>query len=336
MAGINNPSHNTGANPSRAHPFAGFLWLSLLALAVWATLRTTHLPAIRTGTLAAAALLTLAIPPLRRAAATAFIALAIGLGISWAHHHPGEVAALSASFAHTLEQLANTAMDQLQASGYLLADRVRAHGSNERPAAPDSTAPYQIYLDKVDPRDPEINRLASRIAAPCQDADHVCETALLLEFVTTRIDYRNDPRGRGDYVKTPAQTLDARAGDCEDKTILLVSLLESLGNHTYMVFTDSHTYPMVCYNTPLDTLLAEKQRALGPRAFRQYLRRIAPGHDLNALRNVSKHIVFMPIDGRFCYPLEPTARGSWIGHDHGEPPGTIVDPVEGDMVAVRG
>ena len=96
---------------------------------------------------------------------------------------------------------------------------------------------YGRYLSKVDPRNKEINLLASTITKPCKDNDHLCEASLILRFVTNEISYREDPHDGDDYIKDPLDTLKSKSGDCEDQTILLISLLESVGKKSYMIFT---------------------------------------------------------------------------------------------------
>lgn len=117
-------------------------------------------------------------------------------------------------------------------------------------------ARYGRYLRAVDHRNPEINRIASRLTHGCGTGDHLCESGRLVRFVTNEVEYRTDPRGGGDYVKPPLETFESRAGDCEDKTILLVSLLESVGIRTLMAFPSRHSFALVCFEQPLPELLA--------------------------------------------------------------------------------
>lgn len=63
--------------------------------------------------------------------------------------------------------------------------------------------------------------------------------------MSTQIKYISDPRGGPDYIKPPGQTLEAGAGDCEDKAILLVSMLESVGVEAYLGFQPGHSFALV-------------------------------------------------------------------------------------------
>ena len=197
-------------------------------------------------------------------------------------------------------------------------------------------AQFAKYVAKVDSHSSEINILAAHLASTCDSGDHLCETATLLRFVADEVAYRTDPRGTDDYIKSPQETLAANAGDCEDKTILLISLLESLGVRTYMVFTRSHAYPMACFDEPLTTVWEARQRTRSPSDLANYMRDLSPHHNPDEFLQLLKAAVEISIDGRSCYPLEPTAVGSWIGVDHGAGEYTIaVDPVTKKLVKVK-
>jgi len=140
---------------------------------------------------------------------------------------------------------------------------------------------HRKYLAAINPEDPKINVLASKLVKDCASGNHYCETSKLLSFVSNKIKYRSDPISSSDYVKPPALTLEARAGDCEDQSILLISLLGSLGIRSYLVFTNNHAYPLVCF----------KKR----------------------LKSKSR---YMRIKKEYCYHLEPTVKNSKIGFYH--------------------
>ncbi len=80
-------------------------------------------------------------------------------------------------------------------------------------------------VNAVDPRDPVIRRIALNVA----DSGHTPkqEAQRLLNFVQGP-NYSFDVVG-GNTVKHPVQTLDDRTGDCEDSTVLYLSLLRARG-----------------------------------------------------------------------------------------------------------
>jgi hypothetical protein len=141
---------------------------------------------------------------------------------------------------------------------------------------------YAPYLVKVDTgRDEEINTFAAELSKDCADNDRHCEAKKIAEYVANEIRYQYDPKpvfGDSDYIKNPKQTLESKAGDCEDQTILSLSLTNALGLQSYMVFTSGHTYPMVCFD---DTYNAQ--------------------------------VPYMKLKGQYCYHTEPTDSGSSIG-----------------------
>lgn len=165
------------------------------------------------------------------------------------------------------------------------------------------------YLSKIDPRNETINELASRLTKPCRDNDHLCEVSMILKYVTNEISYREDPNPQsgGDYIKTPIETLKSKSGDCEDQTILLLSLLESIGKKTYMVFAYRHAYGLICFQKQLKDLLPGDM---------EYARTFLPNGDLSVIDRFSSNHHLLEIDKKFCYELEPTARNSWIGYPH--------------------
>jgi len=106
---------------------------------------------------------------------------------------------------------------------------------------------YMGYLSRVDYRDEQINILAIRTVADAHD-DEVLKTQAILAFVSNEIHYVSDPGDGVEYAKDPISTLIAGGGDCEDQTLLLCSMLESVGVKTYIAFTDDHVFALVQFN----------------------------------------------------------------------------------------
>ena len=106
---------------------------------------------------------------------------------------------------------------------------------------------YMGYLSRIDYRDEQINIIAIRTVASSNDND-VLKTEAILDFVSNEIFYVSDPDDGVEYAKNPITTLLAGGGDCEDQTLLLCSMLESVGVKTYIVFTDDHVFALVRFN----------------------------------------------------------------------------------------
>lgn len=137
---------------------------------------------------------------------------------------------------------------------------------------------YMTYLGKVDYRDTQINMMATRKVLDAED-DKLKKTRALLHFVSNEIHYVSDPDDGFEYAKKPINTLISGGGDCEDQTLLLCSMLESVGVRTYIAFTDEHVFALVSFsaNTP----------------------GLAPAH--------------VYIDGTPCFALDPADPDAFIG-----------------------
>lgn len=80
-------------------------------------------------------------------------------------------------------------------------------------------------------RDPDMRALAISITRALPDKDHKGEAELLFKFVRDRIRYVQDISDV-ETLHTPDVILAQGAGDCDDKAILLATLLESIGHKT--------------------------------------------------------------------------------------------------------
>ena len=119
---------------------------------------------------------------------------------------------------------------------------------------------------------PLVRQTAVDVTTGLLQKDRLAEIKALHRFVRDRIRYVRDIHGV-ETLHTAEKVLQNKAGDCDDKTILLASLLESLGYTTRLVavgFSDpvknlfgqlqaknySHVYPEVFYKgkwIPLET-----------------------------------------------------------------------------------
>jgi transglutaminase-like putative cysteine protease len=84
--------------------------------------------------------------------------------------------------------------------------------------------------------DPVINARALTIVQLAPPKDGPREVTALFHFVRDSIRYVADVRGV-ETLRTPDWTLKLRAGDCDDKTLLLGTLLETLGYEVRFVVT---------------------------------------------------------------------------------------------------
>lgn len=80
-------------------------------------------------------------------------------------------------------------------------------------------------------RRPTARALAVRLVQDFQQKDYEGEAERLHQFVRDVIRYTRDIRGI-ETLHTPEQVLKQRAGDCDDKAMLLSALLEAIGHTT--------------------------------------------------------------------------------------------------------
>jgi transglutaminase-like putative cysteine protease len=78
-------------------------------------------------------------------------------------------------------------------------------------------------------------RLAAMLAVQhLQQKDYFSEMQAIFEFVRDEIRYVRDVRNV-ETLSTPDKTLEFKQGDCDDKSVLLAAMLESIGHPTRFV-----------------------------------------------------------------------------------------------------
>lgn len=79
-----------------------------------------------------------------------------------------------------------------------------------------------------------VHTRALSLTQHCEQKDYACEVRALHAFVRDRVRYVLDPKDV-ERVQSPDVTLNLMAGDCDDKSVLLASLLEAMGHPTRFV-----------------------------------------------------------------------------------------------------
>lgn len=108
----------------------------------------------------------------------------------------------------------------------------------------------QVYKSQ---QDPWLRHLALEVAKGTPQHGSASEDAEVVQvfyFVKNNIEYRQDPRDF-DYYATGRRTMQFRAGDCDDHTILVAGMMGHLGFLTgaKVVSNDGanwHIYPLAC------------------------------------------------------------------------------------------
>ncbi len=86
------------------------------------------------------------------------------------------------------------------------------------------------------------DRIVSQSCAHAQgEARRVCHAKALFYFVRDNFNYVADPSSF-EYIKTAQESILSTGGDCDDASLLLASLLSSVGIETRFVFVPRHVY----------------------------------------------------------------------------------------------
>lgn len=82
--------------------------------------------------------------------------------------------------------------------------------------------------------DPAIRELAMRIVQGVPEKDYFSEGDALFSWVRDNVRYVRDVRGV-ETLQWPRKTLEYMQGDCDDQSILLASLIESIGGRARFI-----------------------------------------------------------------------------------------------------
>lgn len=132
----------------------------------------------------------------------------------------------------------------------------------QHPALQDPLLRYRPYLEKIAAPSIPIRTLAYEKIKDCAPGELTCAAIQLYRFVQKDLGYIRDPAAR-ELIQSPDETLRVGAGDCEDLSILLASLLENVGMPTYLVFTSDHAYTLAC-NVDVDQVRPNMSRLYTP------------------------------------------------------------------------
>lgn len=102
-------------------------------------------------------------------------------------------------------------------------------------------ASRQDYYNLIKPHDPVVKQTADKIVNIACEGSKVCHAKSIFYFVRDNFQYVLDPT-TFEYVKDARESLIVQGGDCDDSSVLLSSLLESIGITTKLVFEPGHVY----------------------------------------------------------------------------------------------
>jgi hypothetical protein len=76
----------------------------------------------------------------------------------------------------------------------------------------------------------------------------ICRQFSLLKYIKENFKYVSDP-SHFDYFASPQESIELMAGDCDDYTILVASVLKAIGANVRIVWAPKHVYPeLYCGN----------------------------------------------------------------------------------------
>ena len=116
------------------------------------------------------------------------------------------------------------------------------------------------FIEKVAVDDTGLQSYASTIAGGCDPSDRECYVNALYREVLMNYTCTSAPMSNAS-LQTPQETIQRKAGTCEDLSILLCSLLSSSGIAASLVFTDTHVYALASEVDP-DALWAVAEQSL--------------------------------------------------------------------------
>ena len=97
---------------------------------------------------------------------------------------------------------------------------------------------YARMLVELGKRDPKVRDLAVAVTRGCRSKEYLCEARTLHDYVREHVRYVKDI-ARVERFATPQRTLFMeKAGDCDDSSIALSALLESIGHETGLILID--------------------------------------------------------------------------------------------------
>ncbi len=99
------------------------------------------------------------------------------------------------------------------------------------------------YLNKIELDNQSLQKYAISIIKECNTTEPACILNQIYRHIVENFKYISDPEDE-EVIQSPFETIKIKGGDCEDLSILLISLLENIGITSYLVLTDTHAYAL--------------------------------------------------------------------------------------------
>lgn len=150
---------------------------------------------------------------------------------------------------------------------------------------------------------PQIRKIAAELVSHITLNDSQSRLSSIFRFVADEIDYISDPTGI-EHISDPIETLYVKAGDCDCKSLLLATLLESIGYRCFIIFVK----PLV----QIDTARVIK----GGHVF--VIVKSNPNYAKSDANTSSMMLYRNGVPSEYVVPLESTAKGGnvgWLSND---------------------
>ena len=96
-----------------------------------------------------------------------------------------------------------------------------------------------VFREFMNSSSPIIKQTSNKIASYGCKSEKICQAKAIFYFVRDKIDYIGE---KDDYVQYDDETLLTKGGDCEDKAILLTSMLNAIGVPAQVIVVPKHAF----------------------------------------------------------------------------------------------
>jgi hypothetical protein len=103
---------------------------------------------------------------------------------------------------------------------------------------------YRKVNDLIEPDDPRVVELSDQVSEGLGGQYNLYWITSLFDWVISELEYRSDP-SEGDEWAPPGETCDSLAGDCEDYSILIASVVEHWGGNAQFYIISRHAFAAV-------------------------------------------------------------------------------------------
>ena len=116
------------------------------------------------------------------------------------------------------------------------------------------------YIEKISFDDESLKIYALSIIKEINASNKEAIVTAIYRHIVENYSYISDPNDK-ELIRSPQETIHLKGGDCEDLSILLISLLENINIKTYLILTDDHAYALA-YDINIDKLWSYVETAL--------------------------------------------------------------------------